>query len=107
MTAPGTVIAVGEPAPPTTTDKATAALLLGLVPVVLGGVVVVLQNATTLFAGAPAWVFTAAAVLLVILGPVAGYVGAWLTPNRLKVPVQVLAPAVIVADTATPEVPLP
>jgi hypothetical protein len=61
----------------------------GLVPVVLGAVVVVLQNATTLFAGAPTWVATTAAVLLVVLAPVASYVGAFKTPNLLKVPVTI------------------
>ena len=102
MTAPGTVLLPGDPTPPTTTDKAVAAFLWGLVPVLLGAVIVVLQNATALFAGAPTWVFTAAAVLLVILAPVASYAGAWRVPNRMKVSVQVLPSAVVVEDTETP-----
>jgi hypothetical protein len=93
------VFAAGDPAPPTTTGKASAAFLWGLAPVILGGIIVVLQNATTLFAGGPAWVYTTAAVLLVILGPVASYLGAYHTPNRLLVGVQTV--------TTTPEVPLP
>ena len=102
MTTPGTVIPVGDPTPPTSTDKAAAAFLWGSVPVVLGAVIVVLQNATTLFAGAPAWVFTTAAVLLVILAPAASYAGAYQTPNKLKVSVQVLPSVVVVEDTETP-----
>jgi hypothetical protein len=82
-----------------TADKAVAAFLWGLVPVVLGAVIVVLQNATTLLAGAPTWVFTAATVLLIVLAPAASYVGTYLTPNKLKVPVRVLMPAGVVADT--------
>jgi len=70
--------------------------------VVLGAVIVVLQNATTLFAGAPSWVFTLAAVLLVILAPVASYAGAYLVPNRMKVNVQVLPTLGVVEDTETP-----
>lgn len=96
---PGTVIPAGNPTPPTTSAKALSAFWWGLIPVVLGAVVVVLQNATTLFAGAPTWVATTAAVLLVILAPIASYAGAYRTPNLLQVPIQVLTPAVVVEDT--------
>ena len=92
---PGTVIPAGDPAPPTTPAKAWAALLWGLVPVLAAAVVVVLQNATTLFVGAPTWVLTTCAVLLLILSPVSSYIGTYRTPNKLKTPVMVLS------DTAT------
>ena len=107
MTVPaaGTVIPVGDPTPPATAAKAAASFWWGLLPVVLGGVVLVLQNATTLLAGAPTWVINGAGVLLLILAPIASYAGAYRTPNRLRVPVQVLAPAVIVADTTDGETP--
>ena len=87
--APGTVLQEGAPTPPATTAKAVSAFWWGLVPVVLGAVVVVLQNATTLFTGAPTWVATTAAVLLVVLAPVASYTGAYRTQNLLKVPVTI------------------
>ena len=97
MTAPlpGTTIPAGDPTPPTTTAKAVSAFWWGLVPVVLAAAVVVLQNATTLFTGAPTWVATTCAVLLLILSPVSSYIGTYRTPNKLKTPVMVLS------DTAT------
>ena len=106
MTAPGDVLAVGEPAPPTTAAKAAASFWWGLLPVVLGGVVLVLQNATTLLAGAPTWVINGAGVLLLILAPMASYAGAYQTPNRLKVSVQVL-PSVVVVEDTTGDAPTP
>lgn len=92
----GTALATGDPTPPSTTAKANAAFLWGLVPVLLGAVVEVLTQATTLFAGAPTWVLTTCAVVLVILGPVAAYVGTQRTANRL------LQPVLTVAEPAPP-----
>jgi len=88
----GPVLVAGTPTPPTTRDKAVAAFLWGLAPVLLGAALLVLEQATTLLAGAPAWVLTTCAVLLVILAPVASYIGAYRRPNLLRVPVQVLDP---------------
>lgn len=99
--APGTVLTVGDPTPPTSNHKATAALLFGLIPVVLGGIIVMLKNATTLFAGGPTWVFVTAAILLIILGPVASYFAAYNTTNRLLVPVQIIP----TTPPSAPEVP--
>lgn len=88
----GTVLAVGDPVPPASTHKTQAAVLYSLLPVLLGAVLTVLDQATTLFAGAPTWVFTLITVLLILLTPVAAAFGVYRTANKLLQPVQVLAP---------------
>ena len=99
-TAPvGTLLPEGSPSPPTSTHKATAAVLWGGVPVVLGAVVEGLDQTGRLFPTAPAWVLSTVALLLVVLGPIASYFGVRRTPNLLKVAV------VIASDGAAPSDP--
>jgi hypothetical protein len=80
---PGTTLDKGQSVPPSTTDKAKAGFLWGLFPVVLGAIIETLRQANLLFPDAPSWVLSACAAVLLILGPVASYVGVYLTPNRL------------------------
>jgi hypothetical protein len=87
---PGTIYAEGDPAPPTTTAKAPAGFLYGLIPVLLGAVVTVLQTTDTLWPDAPPAVKSLIPVVLILLGPVLSYFGVNRTPNLLKQPVQVL-----------------
>ena len=103
MTAPtvGTLLPEGSPVPASSTHKATAAVLWGVVPVVLGAVVEALDQTGRLFPTAPTWVLSTVALLLVILGPIASYFGVKRTPNLLKVAV------VIASDGAAPSDPPP
>jgi hypothetical protein len=88
LLAPNTALEAGEPTPPTTEHKAYAALW-GLIPIILGAVVEMLQQADTLFPDAPPWVLNVVAVVLIILGPVVSYLRVQATPNLLKQPVVV------------------
>ena len=102
MTAPvGTLLPEGSPVPASTTHKATAAVLWGGVPVVLGAVVQALDQTGHLFPTAPTWVLSTVALLLVILGPIASYFGVKRTPNLHKVAV------VVASDGAAPSDPPP
>lgn len=87
---PGVVFPAGGATPPTTTDKAAAAAVYGIGPVLLGALLEVLNSAGVIFPDAdPLWL-RIIALLLIVLGPVASYYGAYRTPNRLKQPVQVV-----------------
>lgn len=86
----GTVLPVGADTPPTTTAKATASFLYGLVPVVLGALVTVLQSTDTLWPDAPPWVKALVPVVLILLGPISSYFGAIRTPNQLEQSVQIV-----------------
>lgn len=101
---PGTVLAEGDPTPPSTTAKATAGFLYGLIPVLLGAVVTVLTETDTLWPDAPPWVQAAVPVVLILLGPVLSYFGVNRTPNLLKQPVQVLPAGGQPAPPATEQV---
>jgi hypothetical protein len=86
----GTVLPIGADTPPTTTAKATAGFLYGLIPVILGGLVTVLQTSDTLWPDAPVWVKAAVPLVLVLLGPVLSYFGVNRTPNQLQQAVQIV-----------------
>lgn len=87
---PGVVFPAGGATPPSTTDKASAAAVYGLGPVLLGALIEVLNQAGVIFPDAdPLWL-RIIALVLVVLGPVASYYGAFRTPNLLRQPVQVV-----------------
>lgn len=86
----GTVLPAGSDTPPTTTAKATAGFLYGLIPVVLGALVTVLQSTQTLWPDAPPWVKALIPVVLILLGPVSSYFGVNRTPNQLEQSVQIV-----------------
>lgn len=86
----GTVLPIGSDTPPTTTAKATAGFLYGLIPVLLGALVTVLQTSDTLWPTAPEWVKALVPVVLILLGPVLSYFGVNRTPNQLQQAVQIV-----------------
>lgn len=104
----GTVIPAGGDAQPTSTNKASAAALWGGVPAVLGGVIAALSQAGVLFPDAPAWVLSTISMILIIVSPIAGYYGAYNTPNKTEQAVQIVQQAEVIDDTpgehAAPEV---
>lgn len=86
----GTVLPIGADAPPTTTAKATAGFLYGLIPVVLGALVTILQSTDTLWPDAPPAVKAVIPVVIILLGPVLSYFGVQRTPNQLEQAVQIV-----------------
>lgn len=86
----GTVIPAGGDAQPTTTNKATAAALWGGIPAILGGVIAGLDQADILFPDAPSWVLSLISLILIIGSPIAGYYGAYKTPNQTEQAVQIV-----------------
>jgi len=89
--AEGTILQAGDPTPPTTTAKANAGLWYGLVPVIAGAILTILESSDVLFPDSDSAVKQIIPVVLLLLGPVASYFGVKRTPNLLKQPVQVLA----------------
>jgi hypothetical protein len=86
----GTVLPAGSDTPPTTTAKAMAGFLYGLIPVALGALVTILTETDTLWPDAPPWVKSLVPVILVLLGPVLSYFGVNRTPNQLQQSVQIV-----------------
>lgn len=86
----GTIIPAGGDAQPTSTKKASAAALWGGVPAVLGGLLAALDQADVLFPDAPSWVVSTISLVLIIISPIAGYYGAYRTPNQTEQAVQVV-----------------
>lgn len=86
----GTVLPIGSDTPPTTTAKATAGFLYGLIPVLVGALVTILQSTDTLWPDAPPAVKALIPVVIILLGPVASYFGVNRTPNQLQQAVQIV-----------------
>jgi CDP-diglyceride synthetase len=88
----GTVLAVGDPAPPTNPEKAVSAVIWGAIPAVLALLATWLESAPETLPSVDPQIWVVASLVLTVLSPILAAYGAYRKANTLTQPVTVGGP---------------
>jgi hypothetical protein len=87
----GTVLAAGDPAPPTNTEKATSAGIWVAIPALLAIVSMWVSSAPSQLPAVDPGVWQFITAVLTLVTPLAGWYGAYRKSNTLTQPVKVIS----------------
>jgi CDP-diglyceride synthetase len=85
----GTVLAVGDPAPPTNPEKAVSAVIWGAIPAVLALLATWLESAPDTLPSVDPQIWVIASLILTVATPILAAYGAYRKANTLTQPVTV------------------